>query len=175
MEKEKIHCEQLYIDSTQKDKDGNVNLIVAVDEKELENERKTHGKTILFASDETLDEQEIINIYYSKNKIDELHKILKCPDGVMFHPNWVWTDSKLMVQAFVNILALTILKLIEKKFKESNSKYATNAILLKEILQSIQLILVVEDLNKYHKKVNKFSLPFQQELFDLFNMKRFVT
>ncbi|HPN30954.1 MAG TPA: hypothetical protein PKY81_08345, partial [bacterium] len=149
-------------------------LLFELDNEAMENERKTFGKTILFSSDDSLEPSEIIKLYHGKNKIDELHKILKCPSGVMFHPNWVWTDSKLMVQAFVNIMALTILKLIEKKFKDSKSEYSANAVLLKEMLESIQLVLVLEDLTVSRKAVNKFTMPAQQHLFTIFNMERFL-
>ena len=133
-------------------------LVIELDKDELENERKTFGKTILFSSDNSLEPNEIIKLYHDKNMIDELHKILKCPSGVMFHPNWAWTDSKLMVQAFVNTMALTILKLIEKKFKEPESEYSANALLVKEILENIQLVLIVESLNVSRKAVNKFTI-----------------
>ncbi len=56
-----------------------------------------------------------------------------------------------------------------KKFKDSKSEYSANAVLLKEMLESIQLVLVLEDLTVSRKAVNKFTMPAQQHLFTIFN------
>ena len=150
-----------------------VRLTIELDNKILRDLYRTYGKTIIFSSSDKLTNVEIIKIYYSKNKMDRNHKLLKCPEGVLFHPNWVWTDSKLKVQAFVNIEALTLFKLLEKRFNESKSIYKLNAIAIKELLKEIKMILVVKDTKKGEITTNKLN-SIQKELFKVFNLKKYL-
>lgn len=150
-------------------------LKITLNKKKLLKEYKKFGKTILFSSNIKLSEQEIIDIYYAKTKIDVLHKMLKCPEGVLFHPNWHWTDSKLKVQAFVNIMALTLVKLLEKKFNEKQKKFKLNALSIKVLLKEIKKILITKE-NIPHKSeiaINKLN-PIQQSLFEVFNLQQYL-
>lgn len=149
-----------------------IRLKINLDKKNLKKENLRHGKTIIFSNNKNLSEKEIIEIYHSKTKIDEDHKILKCPDGVLFHPNWHWTDSKLKVQAFVNIMALTLLKLMEKRFNE-NQENKLNSLVIKELLQEIKMVLIIEDKNKTRIGTIKLN-RIKTELYKTFNLKKYL-
>lgn len=148
-------------------------LKITLNKIRLNAEYKQHGKTILFCNTAALSENEILETYHGKYKVDYIHKLLKCPDGVLFHPNWVWTDSKLKIQAFVNIIALTILKLMEKRYNEKQKLYSLNATAIKAVLKEIKLVLALKNETEAEPAVGKLS-ALQQSVFDVFNLKRFV-
>lgn len=161
------------IDLKLENKNSKTVLKISLNKKRLNAEYKQLGKTILFCNTAALSEKEIIETYHGKHKVDYIHKLLKCPEGVLFHPNWVWTDSKLKVQAFVNIMALTLLKLMEKRYNEKQNLYSLNAAAIKELLKDIKLVLALKNETEAEPAVNKLS-TLQQSVFNIFNLKKFV-
>lgn len=133
--------------------------------------RLTFGKRIIFS--DLVDEkpERLLDGYRSKQTIEEDFKILKDRQYVSLWPIFHWTDTKIRVHAFVTVLALLLIKLIEHRVR-SNGVLISGKALVNE-LQDITEALVVYNTQEAERKICEMSTN-QQNIFDLLNLGQFV-
>jgi transposase len=129
------------------------------------------GKTILFTDNLNMSSQQLIDKYKNISIINEDHRIL---NGVVkFRPLWHWTDSKIRVQAFVNVLGLLLIKLLEYRLKHSDFNIKMNALAIKNTLSDIKEVILVD---KKRRSINTLTelTTNQNLLFKLFNLQKYA-
>ena len=114
--------------------------------------QKTFGKQILFTYDFEIPSEQIIQLYHDKYKIETAFRDLKKGDIVNYTPMYHWTDSKIRVQSFVNIIAYLLIKIIEMKIRKTGDHLSLLSAM--EILDDIKEVVMVYSKNKYVKKVS---------------------
>lgn len=87
-----------------------------VDGEAVREREKKFGKSILFTDQHGWSTEEIIRAYRSKNVVEEDFKVLTS-GRVPVLPMWHWTDDKIRVHVFCCVMALLLLRLIQKKLK----------------------------------------------------------
>jgi len=127
------------------------------------------GKTIYFSSLLNAETGTIIKYYKDKNKIEDVFKILN--NYVSFQPVRSWTDSKIKVHAFVCVIALLLVKLLEY-ISAKNGLSMSTKVLINELRDITEVILLYPDLKVDRQICNMTTI--QKALFDLFNLSKFT-
>ena len=134
---------------------------------EIEKKEKTFGKTLLFASNNTEKAYNIIDLYHSKDKVEDGIKLLKDPHLISWQPMRHWTDTKIRAFAFCNVMALMIIRIMEYKATINDIKMSPQ--ILKQELKDLKEIISIYDKNKVHKKITHRS-TVQKQLWEIFNL-----
>ena len=120
------------------------------------------GKRILFTYDLEKDSAEIIQLYHDKYKVEDVYRNFKGGNVVEYSPIYHWTDSKIRVQTFVNVLSYLLLKLIELKVVRSGERLSLSSLVscLNEIKEVVTIYSKdryknVTDVSKLHTKITK--------------------
>lgn len=129
----------------------------------------TFGKSIYFSSLLGESTEKIITYYRDRNKIEDIFKILN--NGVRFQPVRSWTDSKIRVHAFVCVLAVLLIKLLEYLARK-NGLYMSTDILISE-LRDIEEAILIYRANKAERKICKMT-GVQKRLFELYKLSKFT-
>ena len=154
-----------------KEKDGIRKINIRQNRKEIRKKKIKFGKTILFTDNLRLSPEEIIDKYKSISVINEDHKILK--GEVKFRPFWHWTDSKIRVQSFVNIIGLLLIKMLEYRLKKSEINIKMNTTAIKNSLSDIKEVLMVNEKKETIETLTEMNTN-QKILFELFNLKKYA-
>ena len=88
-----------------------------------------------------------------------------------YHPGYHWTDSKIRVHAFVCVLALLLLKLLQHVARQND--LAMSCKVLIEDLEEITMVILIYPDRKTTRKITTLS-RVQQSLFDLFGLGRYT-
>jgi transposase len=136
-------------------------------EQEIENKKKKFGKTLLFASNNAEDACNIIELYHSKDKVEDGIKLLKDPHLISWQPMRHWTDTKIRAFAFSCVMALTIIRIME--YKASINEVKVSPKILKQELKDLKKVILLYDTNKVQKKITHRS-TVQKQLWDIFNL-----
>jgi len=141
---------------------------VFIEKKEvMENKKKFLGKTLLFASNTKEENSNIIDLYHSKDKVEDGIKLLKNPNLINWQPMRHWTDSKIRAFAFTNIMALTIIRLMEYKAIISGLKMSPEV--LKQELKDLKEVILIYDEKTAQKKITHKS-TVQKKLWEIFKL-----
>jgi len=136
-------------------------------DKEIQNRRQRMGKQILFSDRLGAESEWIIRHYQSKEKIENGFKLLKAPDLIRFRPCRHWTDTKIRAFGFCCVMALVILRIMQRKAELANLKMSANV--LKEELSDLkQVIMVYSDTRAKTQITHRSSV--QKRLWDLFDL-----
>ena len=131
--------------------------------------RKRLGKNIIFTNNSRWKTEEIINGYYSKNKIEEQFKLLKNPHSIAITPMHCWTDKMIKVHVFSCVLSMLIVNLMKKELALQKVDLSTKE-MLKSLSDIKETILFFPHPFKteitYTKKNN-----IQKKLEKIFNLK----
>ena len=123
-------------------------------EAEIEKKKNKFGKTLLFASDDTQRATNIIDLYHSKDKVEDGIKLLKDPHLISWQPMRHWTDTKIRAFAFSSVMALMIIRIMEYKATTNDIKMSPQV--LKQELKDLKEVVLV-----YTENVSTWSCtPF---------------
>ena len=141
---------------------------VFMEQSENINKKKmTFGKTLLFASNLVKESCDIIDLYHSKDKIEDGIKLLKDPHLISWQPMRHWTDSKIRAFAFCNIMALVIIRIMEYKATINDIKMSPQV--LKQELKDLKEVILIYDEKTAQTKVTHKS-TVQKQLWEIFNL-----
>ena len=129
------------------------------------------GKKIVFTSLKGASTETILNYQKSSCQIEDGFHHIKDRDLVAYHPGYHWTDSKIRVHAFVCVLALLLLKLLQYVAKQNG--LAMSCKVLIEELEDVTMVIVVYPDRKTARKTTTLS-TVQRSLFDLFGLGRYT-
>jgi len=78
------------------------------------------GRNILFTNCSGLSAKEIIETYNGKNDVEEDFKNLKDDRSISTNPMFCWTDPKIMVHLFCCVMALMLIRLLQRELSLKN-------------------------------------------------------
>lgn len=136
--------------------------------KVIELKKQRFGKSLLFSSQLDKECSEIINLYHSKDKIEDGIKLLKDPHLISWQPMRHWTDSKIRTFAFCNVMALVIIRMMEYKTVVNDIKMSPQV--LKQELKDIKKAILVYDEKTAKPKITHRS-TVQNKLWEIFNLE----
>jgi len=141
---------------------------VFFDKKEnIDKKKKTFGKTLLFASNTKEKSCNIIDLYHSKDKVEDGIKLLKNPHLISWQPMRHWTDSKIRAFAFCNVMALMIIRIMEYKATIEGLKMSPEVLKLE--LKDLKEVILIYDEKTARKKVTHKS-TVQKQLWKIFKL-----
>ena len=137
---------------------------------EVASKKAAFGKKIVFTSLDAPTET-ILNYQKTSCQIEDGFHHIKDRDLVAYHPGYHWTDSKIRVHAFVCVLALLLLKLLQHVARQND--LAMSCKVLIEDLEEITMVILIYPDRKTTRKITTLS-RVQQSLFDLFGLGRYT-
>jgi transposase len=138
---------------------------------EVKAKKATFGKKIVFTSLKDATTEKILGYQKDSYQIEDSFHHLKDRDLVAYHPGYHWTDSKIRVHAFVCVLALLLLKLLQFVAKE-NGVGMSCKVLIEELEDIVMIIIVYRD-GKTVKKISTLS-TVQTRLFEVFGLGKYT-
>jgi transposase len=142
------------------EKDGKLDLKFELLEDEEKIYRSSMGKTVIFTDDKTTPTREIVEIYSSRNKIEEDYKWLKNKLLIPLKPVYVRKDNKIRAHVFLCVMGLLLYNYLLLKINKSGLSVPY----LSEILDKIRIELVSDDLKQAEFVVEELN----RESADLF-------
>lgn len=131
-----------------------------------------HGKRLLFTTDLTLTVDEILTAYnHDKPRVEDAFRTLKAPDLIRIQPIRHWTDSKIRVYALICVLALLVLKLLERNARQA--ELVMSPAVMKTELEDLQEIYLEMNPTTIQRVLTTPS-TIQQKLFKLFDLDRYA-
>ena len=91
---------------------------VGLDQKAVRAYRQRFGKNLIFTDRFDMTAVEVAQAYTDRNDVERLFGEMNDPATVPFRPVRHWTDQKIVVHAFICILGLLLLKLLQLKLAE---------------------------------------------------------
>jgi transposase len=143
-------------------------LKVGLDQKAVSTYRKRFGKTLVFTDRNDLTAVEVVQAYTDRNEVERLFGEMNDPMTVPFRPVRHWTDQKIAVHAFICILGLLLLKLLQLKLKQQGISLSLE--IIKDELSSVQLGLWVTRSGKLFKIISDKS-KLQAKMFSLLSLQ----
>ncbi len=138
---------------------------------EVSLKKASFGKKILFTNLHSAATETIVDYYKSSWQIEDSFHQIKDRDLVAYAPAYHWTDSKIRVHAFICVLALLLLKLLNHIARENDIEMSTK--LLVEELEDITMVILVYSDRKASRKVSAMS-TVQKRLFDLLELQKYT-
>jgi transposase len=148
------------------------NLKVGLDQKAVRTYEKRFGKTLIFTDRTDLTDVQVAQAYTDRNEVERLFAEMNDPMAVPFRPVRHWTDQKIVVHAFICILGLLLLKLLQLKLKEQNISLSLE--IIKDELSSVQLGLWVTRSGKLFKIISDKS-KLQTKMFAILSLQNVTT
>jgi transposase len=112
----------------------------------LENEEKLYlsslGKTVIFTDNASFSTREIVEIYSSRNVIEDDYKWMKDKLLIPLKPMYVWKDSKIRAHVFLCVMGLLLYNYLLLKINKPGLSLPR----LSEKLEAIRLSLVSDDI-----------------------------
>lgn len=130
-------------------------------------QRKRFGKNLLFANGDQAQAPWIIELYRSKDRIEDGFKLLKHPELIRWRPCRHWTDTKIRAFAFCCIMAMVIIRVMERMTAMAGLPMSPR--LIKEELDDLKEVIMLYDDKHADSKITKRS-TVQQRLWELFGL-----
>lgn len=131
----------------------------------LENEDKIYlsslGKTVIFTDNASSPTKEIVEIYSSRNVIEDDYKWLKDKLLIPLKPMYVWKDTKIRAHVFLCVMGLLLYNYLLLKIKRPGLSLPH----LSEELDKIRLALVSDDIKHIEFVIENLN----RETADLFS------
>jgi len=143
-------------------------LKVGLDRKAVRTYQKRFGKTLIFTDRTDLTTAQVAQAYTDRNEVEQLFAEMNDPMTVPFRPVRHWTDQKIVVHAFICILGLLLLKLLQLKLKKHNICLSLE--IIKDELSCVQLGLWVTRSGKLFKIISDRS-KLQAKMFDILSLQ----
>jgi len=147
-------------------------LKVGLDQKAVTTYKKRFGKILIFTDRIDLSTLEVAQAYTDRNEVEQLFGEMNDPFNVPFRPVRHWTDQKIAVHAFICILGLLLLKLLQLKLKEQGITLSLE--IIKDELSSVELGLWVTRSGKLFKIVSDLS-KLQEKLFRILSLQNIAS
>ncbi|MFQ5903905.1 MAG: IS1634 family transposase [Candidatus Binatia bacterium] len=138
---------------------------------EVDRKKATFGKKIVFTSLRDATTETLLGYQKDSFQIEESFHHLKDRDLVAYYPGYHWTDSKIRVHAFVCVLALLLLKLLQFLARKSDSGMSCKVLI--EELEDITMVISVYPDNKTVKRITTLS-TVQKRLFALYGLDKYT-
>ncbi len=128
------------------------------------------GKRILFTYNKELSAEEIISHYHNRYKVEECFRNFKGGDIVEFRPIYHWTDSKIRIQTFVNVLSYLLIKIVKMKLTRIGEEMSLSTMV--ELLEDIKEVTIVYDLDRVVTKLTE-QKDIQKRMLKCLNIELF--
>ena len=151
------------------EKDGKLDLKFELLEDEEKIYRSSMGKTVIFTDDKTTPMREIVEIYSSRNKIEEDYKWLKNKLLIPLKPVYVRKDNKIRAHVFLCVMGLLLYNYLLLKINKSGLSVPY----LSEILDKIRIELVSEDLKRAEFVVEELNRE-SAEIFNRLDLVEYI-
>jgi transposase len=109
---------------------------------ELAKKSLTFGKRIIFTDMLQQPPETVLSEYQGKQVVEDDFKILKDRQYVSFWPMYHWTDTKIRVHAFITVLALLLVKLVEFQVRSQGGIQISGKALVNELQDMTESLLV---------------------------------
>ena len=126
------------------EKDGKLDLKFELLDYEEKIYHSSMGKTVIFTDDKTTPTREIVEIYSSRNKIEDDYRWLKNKLLISLKPVYVRKDNKIRAHVFLCVMGLLLYNYLLLKI----NKQSFSVPYLSEILDKIRIELVSDDLKQ---------------------------
>ncbi len=130
-------------------------------------QRKRFGKNLLFANGDQAQAPWIIEMYRSKDRIEDGFKLLKHPELIRWRPCRHWTDTKIRAFAFCCIMAMVIIRVMERMTAMAGLPMSPR--IIKEELDDLKEVIMLYDDKHADSKITQRS-TVQQRLWELFGL-----
>jgi transposase len=130
-------------------------------------QQRRFGKNLLFANGTGAEASWIITQYHSKDRVEDGFKLLKLPELIRWRPCRHWTDTKIRAFGFCCIMALILIRVMERK--TALAGLPMSPALIKEELCDLREVLILCDDKTIQTQVTARS-AVQQRLWDLFGL-----
>jgi transposase len=130
-------------------------LKAGLDQKAVRTYSKRFGKTLIFTDRTDLTTAEVVQAYRDRNEVEQLFGEMNDPMTVPFRPVRHWTDQKIVMHAFICILGLLLLKLLQLRLNEQGISLSLE--IIKDELASLSLGLWVTRSGKLFKIISDRS------------------
>ena len=147
-------------------------LKVGLDQKAVRKYTHRFGKTLVFTDRADLSAQEVAQAYTDRNEVEQLFGEMNDPMTVPFQPVRHWTDQKIVVHAFICILGLLLLKLLQLRLKENGITLSLE--LIKDELSSVQLGLWITRSGKLIRLLSDQS-KLQAKMYEILSLQNVVS
>lgn len=128
---------------------------VSLDPKAVRTYQKRFGKTLIFTDRTDVTAAQVAQAYTDRNEVERLFGEMNDPMTVPFRPVRHWTDQKIAVHAFICILGLLLLKLLQLRLKQQGILLSLE--IIKDELSSVQMGLWVTRSGKLFKIISDRS------------------
>ena len=128
---------------------------------------KHFGKNLLFTSHLDAEAGWVISQYHAKDRIEDDFKLLKLPELIRWRPCRHWTDTKIRAFGFCCIMALVLIRVMQRKTVEAGLAMSPGVI--KEELSDLKEIVLVYDPHTVDTQITTRS-SVQQRLWELFGL-----
>ena len=137
-----------------------------IDER-IAQQRKRFGKNLLFAGGPDASAPWVIAQYHSKDRIEDGFKMLKDPELIRWRPCRHWTDTKIRAYGFCGVMALLLIRLMERK--TALAGLPMSPVLIKEELADLKEVVMVYEDERAQALITHRS-AVQQCLWDPFDL-----
>ena len=138
---------------------------------EVAAKKAAFGKKIVFTSLGDAPTETILGYQKSSCQIEDGFHHLKDRDLVACHPGYHWTDSKIRVHAFVCVLGLLLLKLIQFVARENDLDMSCKVLM--EELEDIAVVIMLYPDKRSVKKITALS-RVQQRLYEILSLSKYT-
>jgi len=159
------------IDCRVKKRKGALILSVRKNQRAFQLKKTTFGKTILFTDNHSWSTKEIVDTYRGKAHIEDDFKRMNST-LISFTPIYHWTDQKIRVHAFMCVLALLLLNLLERELSIKGLNLSLSKI-MHQLERIKEIILFYPKRMKVVKKISRRS-EVQQRIYDILNLRRYA-
>jgi transposase len=149
-----------------------VNLKVGLDQKAVTTYKKRFGKTLIFTDRTDLSAIDVVQAYTDRNEVERLFGEMNDPMTVPLRPVRHWTDQKIVVHAFICILGLLLLKLLQLRLKEQGIVLSLQ--IIKDELSTISLGLWATRSGKLFKMISDRS-KLQEKMFAILSLQKIAS
>ncbi|MFC1836377.1 hypothetical protein ACFL2Q_16920, partial [Thermodesulfobacteriota bacterium] len=144
-------------------------LAVGLDQPAVRAYRKRFGKNLIFTDRKDLLVTEVVQAYRDRNEVERVFGEMNDPETVPFQPVRHWTDQKIVIHAFICILGLLLLKLLQLKLKQEG--ITLSLAIIKDELSPVHLQIFVSRSGKLFKIISHRS-KLQAKMFDLLSLQK---
>ncbi len=144
------------------------NLKVGLDQRAVKKYMNRFGKILVFTDRTDLTALEVAQAYTDRNEVEQLFGEMNDPMTVPFQPVRHWTDQKIVVHAFICILGLLLLKLLQRRLKEKGITLSLE--LIEDELSCVQLGLWITRSGKLFKIISDQSM-LQAKMYDILSLQ----
>jgi len=159
------------IDCKVKKRKGVFTLSVRKNQRAFQLKKMSFGKTILFTDNHSWSTKGIVDTYRGKANIEDDFKRMNST-LISFTPIYHWTDQKIRVHAFMCVLALLLLNLLERELSMKGLKLSLSKI-MHQLERIKEIVLFYPKRMEVVKKISRRS-EVQQRIYDILNLRRYA-